>query len=216
MRSLLRYYTGNFLQYMAVFVVIVTLIVLGTRYTPLPLFESYSYMLPSMGLWLAPLTLAGCRATTSLPTYFGVRRRDSFLGIQAMAAAMVLCTLVLAAVGMACIKAWTADYSVELDPAGLPVLLAASLAMTQLTMLVQYLPGTGRQRTASIMMMLIMLAFTASITLGVIMVVEFPIPLFPVSILRPGWAVFTVVCALVTVAGGALTWQYYRKAVIRL
>ena len=216
MRNLLRYYANNFLQYMAVVVVFVALVILGSRYTPLSLFESYSYMMPSLGLWLAPLTMAGCRATTSLPIYFGVRRRNTFIGIQIMAVAMVLCTLALAAVGMGCIKMWTTDYSVDLGPEGFPVLLAASLAMTELALLAQYVPNGGKQRTASIMLVLIMIVFAASITLGVIKAVGFPIPLFPVSVLRPGWAVFTAVCALATLAGGALTWHYYRKAVIRL
>lgn len=216
MRNLLRYYATNFLQYMAVVVVFVALVILGSRYTPLSLFESYSYMLPSLGLWLAPLTMAGCRATTSLPIYFGVRRRNTFIGIQLMAVAMVLCTLVLAAVGMGCIKAWTTDYSVDLRPEGLPALLVTSLAMTELALLAQYVPNGGKRRTASIMLVLIMIVFTASITLGVIMVTGFPIPLFPLSVLRPGWAIFTAVCALAAVGGGALTWHYYRKAVIRL
>ena len=49
MRNLVRYFGLTFLQYIGVVIAFVVLVVLGARYTPLSLFESYTYMMPTMG-----------------------------------------------------------------------------------------------------------------------------------------------------------------------
>ena len=216
MRNLVRYFGLTFLQFLGVVVAFVVLVLLGVRYTPLSLFEGYVYMMPTMGLWLAPMTLAGCHATMALPTYFGVRRRDSFLGMQILAVAMELCTLILAVKATSLISTWNTDWDVVMIPASIPVVLASSLVVIELSLLAQYLPQGAKQRTASILMVLIIIVLTSSISLGVVKALDLPLPFFPIHVLRPGWAVFTLVCAVVAVILGVATWRFYRKAVIRL
>lgn len=216
MRSLVRYFGVIFLQYMAVVAVFVVVVVLGSRYTPLSLFENYGYMLPSLGIWLTPMTLAGSHASTSLPMYFGVRRCRCFVGIQALAVGMSACTLALAAAGMYFIRKGVADYGMELSAGALPIILAASVLITEMALWVQYLPRGAGQRGVSVLMILILASLAAAITLGVMDALTLPVALFPATVLRPGWAVFAAVCAAAGVAVGALTWKWFRKAVIRL
>lgn len=216
MRNLTRYFGLTFLQYIGVVIAFVVLVVLGARYTPLSLFESYTYMMPTMGLWLAPLTLVGGHSTMALPTYFGVRRWNTFLCVQILAVVMELCTLALAVEGTSLIAFWNPEYDMVLNAGGIPVLLAASLTVTEMALLAQYLPRGAKQRTASILMVLIIIVLSSSITIGFVKAVGVPLALFPIHVLRPGWAVFTLVCAAVAVILGVVTWRFYRKAVIRL
>lgn len=215
MRNLVRYFGLTFLQYIGVVMAFVVLVVLGARYTPLSLFESYTYMMPTMGLWLAPLTLAGCHPTMALPTYFGVRRWNTFLCVQILAVVMELCTLALAVEGTSLIASWNPEYDMVLNAGGIPVLLAASLTVTELSLLAQYLPRGAKQRTASVLMVFIIIVLTSSISLGVFKALDLPLPFFPIHVLRPGWAVFTLVCAAAAVILGVVTWHFYRKVVIR-
>lgn len=216
MRNFVRYFGLIFLQYMAVVAVFVVVVVLGCRYTPLSLFENYGYMLPSLGVWLTPMTLAGSQANTSLLIYYGVRRRRCFVCVQILAVAMSLCTIVMAMAGMEIIRRLVSDYDMEVTVWSLPVIFVASVAITELAFLVQYLPRGAGQRTASVLMVLIIISFAAAITVGVLKALDLPLPFFPVSVLRPGWLIFTVVCGLTAAAVGALCWRYFRKAVIRL
>lgn len=216
MRNLVRYFGLTFLQYIGVVIAFVVLVVLGARYTPLSLFESYTYMMPTMGLWLAPLTLVGCHSTMALPTYFGVRRWNTFLCVQILAVVMELCTLALAVEGTSLIAFWNPEYDMVLSAGGIPVLLAASLTVTEMALLAQYLPRGAKQRTASVLMVLIIIVLSSSITIGFVKAIGVPLALFPIHVLRPGWAVFSLVCAAAAVILGILTWRFYRKAVIRL
>lgn len=216
MRNLVRYFGLTFLQYIGVVIAFVVLVVLGARYTPLSLFESYTYMMPTMGLWLAPLTLVGCHSTMALPTYFGVRRWNTFLCVQILAVVMELCTLALAVEGTSLIASWNPEYDMVLSAGGIPVLLAASLTVTEMALLAQYLPRGAKQRTASILMVLIIIVLSSSITIGFVKAIGVPLALFPIHVLRPVWAVFSLVCLAVAVILGILTWRFYRKAVIRL
>lgn len=216
MRNLVRYFGLTFLQYMGVVVAFVALEVLGARYTPFSIFETYLYLLPTMGLWLAPMTLTGSHATMILPNYFGVCRRKTFLCFQVLAVLMELCTLALGVLGSHLVTDAKPEYDIMLTPEALPVLLMASLTISELAFLSQHLPRGGKQRTTAVLMVLIMLVFIFCMTFGVFQVAGFPLPLFPLSVLRPGWTIFTLVCAAAAVMLGVFSWRCYRKAVIRL
>lgn len=216
MRNLVRYFSLIFLQYMAVVAAFVVVVVLGCRYTPLSLFENYGYMLPSLGIWLTPMTLAGSHANTAVLLYYGVRRRRCFVCVQILAVGMSLCTIVMAMAGMAVIRSLVFDYDMEVTVWSLPVIFVASVVITELALLAQYLPRGAGQRAVSILMVLVIISLAAAVTMGVLKALDLPLHLFPASVLRPGWLIFTVVCGLAAAAVGALSWRYFRKAVIRL
>lgn len=220
MRPVLRYFGRELLGYAEVlFPVCAVVALLAPHFS---LFETYMCMMPTLCIWLPALSQAGGQVHRHLLIGFGCRRSTCFWGQQFYLLAMLALTWLggrfsILLVGDAFrYPLRFEDAVIAIPPLAEPIFLLIGAFAVELSFMMQFLPKN--KLTAFLQVFLVLGAFLVCgmMTAFVIPSMNIPLGFTPVTILRPGWAAFSLALAAGTAVCGAGAYRINRKAAVQL